>query len=76
MYAVTDLGLVDTTDLAYCGRQSEEQHLTIEENTIKFKAECRICPELTCDNVSYLKENTDVDITCWYPEGQVVIDDP
>ncbi|KAH8725116.1 hypothetical protein GQ44DRAFT_616584 [Phaeosphaeriaceae sp. PMI808] len=64
------------TDLAYCGRESEEQHLTIEPATTKYKTECRICPELTCDTVAYLPENTDLDLTCWTPEGQVIIDDP
>ncbi|KAH7082966.1 hypothetical protein BKA63DRAFT_387494, partial [Paraphoma chrysanthemicola] len=63
-------------DLAYCGRESEEQDLTIESNTLKYKTECRICPELSCDTIAYLKEDTDVDLTCWYPYGQQIIDDP
>lgn len=66
----------DTIDLAYCGPESEEQDLTIEDATTKYKTECRICPELTCDTIAYLKEDTDLELTCWYPEGQVIIDDP
>ncbi|KAH7384639.1 hypothetical protein BKA66DRAFT_416872 [Pyrenochaeta sp. MPI-SDFR-AT-0127] len=64
------------TDLAYCGPKSEEQHLTIEDATLKYKTECRICPELSCDVIAYLREDTDVELTCWYPEGQMIIDDP
>jgi|TARA_R110002003_G_scaffold991_10_gene21925 hypothetical protein len=63
-------------DLAYCGPESEEQELTIEENTLKYKTECRICPQRDCDTIAYLKENTDVELTCWYPYGQQIIDDP
>ncbi|KAF1845060.1 uncharacterized protein K460DRAFT_405337 [Cucurbitaria berberidis CBS 394.84] len=65
-----------TTNLDYCGPESEEQDLTVEDATLKYKTECRICPEISCDTVAYLKENTDVELTCWYPEGQVIIDDP
>lgn len=65
-----------TTDLEYCGPESEKQDLTIEDATLKYKTECRICPELNCDTMAYLKEDTDVELTCWYPEGQMIIDDP
>ncbi|KAF2853154.1 hypothetical protein T440DRAFT_444950 [Plenodomus tracheiphilus IPT5] len=65
-----------TTDLEYCGSESEELNLTIEDATLKYKGECRICPNLTCDTMAWLKENTDLELTCWYPEGQIVIDDP
>lgn len=68
--------MTDETDLAYCGPESEEQHLTIEDAKLKYKTECRICPELNCDVIAYLRENTDVELTCWYPEGQLIIDDP
>ncbi|KAF2260564.1 hypothetical protein CC78DRAFT_589551 [Lojkania enalia] len=66
-----------TTDLAYCGKKSEEQHLTLEDATLQYKTECRICPSITCDTVSYLKEDTDVTLTCWTDEDtQIIIDDP
>ncbi|KAF2744716.1 hypothetical protein M011DRAFT_408020 [Sporormia fimetaria CBS 119925] len=66
-----------TTDLAYCGRASErwEQHVTRQENTIRWRAECRLHPELGSDVVAWLKEETDVVLTCWSEEGQIVIDD-
>lgn len=67
---------VDTTDLEYCGAASEIQDLTIEDAKLKYKTECRICPELSCDLIAYLKEDTELELTCWYPEGQLIIDDP
>lgn len=67
---------LDTTDLAYCGQESEQQSLTIEDATLKYKTECRICPGVNCYTAAYLKEDTDVELTCWYPDGQVIIDDP
>ncbi|KAF2025877.1 hypothetical protein EK21DRAFT_116325 [Setomelanomma holmii] len=63
-------------DLAYCGPDSEEQDLTIEDATLKYKTECRSCPQLDCDVIAYLKEDIDVELTCWYPYGQTIIDDP
>jgi len=68
--------IADMTDLAYCGRESEEQNLTIEDAETKYKTECRICPTISCDTVAYLSENTELEVTCWYPDGQVIIDDP
>jgi hypothetical protein len=68
--------LSDTTDLEYCGPASEDQNLTIEDATLKYKTECRICPALGCDTVAYLNEDTDLELTCWVPDGQVIIDDP
>ncbi|KAH7135419.1 hypothetical protein B0J11DRAFT_425979 [Dendryphion nanum] len=65
-----------TTDLKYCGRASEQRHITEEDATLKYKTECRICPDLTCDVVAYLPEDTDVTLTCWTSEGQMIIDDP
>lgn len=65
-----------TTDLEYCGAASEIQDLTIEDAKLKYKTECRICPELSCDLIAYLKEDTELELTCWYPEGQLIIDDP
>lgn len=65
-----------TEDLAYCGRASENQHLTLEDATLRWKTECRICPRLSCDTLAYLPEETDVTLTCWTPDGQVIIDDP
>ena len=78
---VTEYDLADnTTDYAstlpYCGPESEEEDLTLEDATTKYKTECRICPEISCDTVAYLKENIDLELTCWTPEGQVIIDDP
>jgi hypothetical protein len=67
---------IDTDDLPYCGSASEEENLTLEAGTLKYKTECRICPELGCDTVAYLREDTDLDLTCWYPDGQLIIDDP
>ena len=66
----------DTTDLAYCGKESEEQHLTQEDARLRYKTECRICPEIDCDVVAYLKEDTDLTLTCWTDQGQTIIDDP
>jgi hypothetical protein len=65
-----------TDDLEYCGPDSEEQNLTIEDATLKYKTECNICPSNTCEVIAYLPENTDVELTCWTAEGQVIIDDP
>lgn len=78
---VTEYDLADnttdyTSSLPYCGSDSEDEDLTLEDATTKYKTECRICPELSCDTVAYLKEDTDVELTCWTPEGQVIIDDP
>lgn len=75
-YDVSEFDGDYTEALPYCGRASEEQDLTLEDATIRYKAECRICPEINCDVWSYLKEDTDVELTCWTAEGQVVIDDP
>jgi hypothetical protein len=68
--------MLDSTDLEYCGRASEVQDITIENATLKYKTECRICPEISCDTVAYLKEDTDLELTCWTPDGQLIIDDP
>jgi hypothetical protein len=68
--------MVDMEDLEYCGAESEEQHLTIEDATLKYKTECRLCPTINCDVVAYLNEETDLELTCWTPEGQIIIDDP
>lgn len=68
--------VADTEALPYCGRKSEEEDLTTEDATIRYKAECRICPSIDCDTWAYLKEDTDVELTCWTPDGQTVIDDP
>ncbi|KAJ4371407.1 hypothetical protein N0V83_004624 [Neocucurbitaria cava] len=65
-----------TKDLEYCGSESEEQNLTTEDAKLQYKTECRICPEIECDVVAYLPEDTEVELTCWYPDGQVIIDDP
>ncbi|KAF1940273.1 hypothetical protein EJ02DRAFT_319176, partial [Clathrospora elynae] len=65
-----------TTDLEYCGPDSEEQDLTIEYATLEYKTECRICPGLNCDTIAYLQYDTEVELTCWSAEGQVIIDDP
>ncbi|KAF2830840.1 hypothetical protein CC86DRAFT_402844 [Ophiobolus disseminans] len=64
------------TDLAYCGRDSEEQNLTIEDAETKYKTECSICPTVSCDTVAYLAENTELELTCWTPDGLLIIDDP
>lgn len=63
-------------DLEYCGRASEEEHITEEDATLQYKSECQICPYLGCDIVAYLPEETDVTLTCWTKEGQLVINDP
>ncbi|KAH5167712.1 hypothetical protein HBI25_075840 [Parastagonospora nodorum] len=65
-----------TDDIPYCGSDSEEQNLTLEDATLKYKTECRICPQISCDTVAYLREDTELELTCWYPDGQVIIDDP
>lgn len=65
-----------TSSLPYCGRDSEDEELTLEDARLKYKTECRICPTIDCDTVAYLKEDTDVELTCWTPEGQTIIDDP
>lgn len=77
--SIMDQGITkvqDTTDLAYCGRASEGEELTIEAATTKYKMECRICPWLSCDTTSYLLENVDLELTYWVPDGQLIIDDP
>lgn len=66
----------DTTDLAYCGRASEEERLTTEDVTLQYKTECWLCPDLTCEIAAYLPEDTDLTVTCWTDQGQIVIDDP
>lgn len=72
-----DLGDLDYYDiLPYCGPGSEDEDLTIEPVTLKYKTECNICPTITCDTISYLKEDTDLDVTCWTPDGSTIIDDP
>ncbi|KAL5116392.1 hypothetical protein ACEQ8H_005740 [Pleosporales sp. CAS-2024a] len=65
-----------TDDVAYCGPDSEQEHLTMEDATLQYKTECRICPQINCGTVAYLKENTHVELTCWTPDGQLIIDDP
>jgi hypothetical protein len=75
-YDITSNSTSYTASLPYCGPSSEHESLTLSPATIRYKAECRICPEIDCDVRSYLPEETDVDLTCWTKEGQVVIDDP
>ncbi|KAH7396760.1 hypothetical protein DE146DRAFT_49831 [Phaeosphaeria sp. MPI-PUGE-AT-0046c] len=65
-----------TEDLPYCGSDSEKEFYTVEGNTVKYKTECLNCPELTCGVKAYLSEDTDVELTCWVPDGYVIIDDP
>jgi hypothetical protein len=50
--------------------------ITEEDATTQYKTECQICPELGCDIIAYLPEETDLTLTCWTKEGQVIIDDP
>lgn len=52
------------------------RHITEEDATLQYKTECRICPEIDCDIVAYLPEDTDVTLTCWTDKGQIIIDDP
>lgn len=66
----------DTSDLPYCGRASEKQHLTLADATLAYKTECSVCPSINCDVAAYLPEDTDVTLTCWTDQGQVIIDDP
>ncbi|KAF1977292.1 hypothetical protein BU23DRAFT_452765 [Bimuria novae-zelandiae CBS 107.79] len=78
---LTEYDLADTTTdytstLPYCGPDSEDEALTLEAATLRYKTECRICPGITCDTLAYLKEDTEVELTCWTPDGQVIIDDP
>lgn len=65
-----------TSALPYCGPDSEDEKLTLEDATLKYKTECRICPTISCDTVAFLIEDTDVELTCWTPDGQTIIDDP
>jgi hypothetical protein len=67
---------IDTEALPYCGRDSEDEDLTLEDATIRYKAECRICPGISCDIWAYLPEETDVELTCYVPDGPIIIDDP
>ncbi|KAJ4295470.1 hypothetical protein N0V90_007482 [Kalmusia sp. IMI 367209] len=77
---VTEYDVVDAGDytslLPYCGPGSSDEDLTLEDATLQYKTECRICPQISCDTVAYLMEETDVELTCWTPDGQVIIDDP
>ena len=78
---VTEYDLTDnvtdwTSALSYCGENSEDENLTLEDATTKYKTECRICTSISCDTVAYLREDTDLELTCWTPTGQVIIDDP
>lgn len=68
---------IDTEDLPYCGRASEIQDLTLEPATLQYKGECKICPYANCDLISYLREETDVTLTCWTNEDTwEVLNDP
>lgn len=59
--------MLDKEDLAYCGRASEEEHITTEDNTLRYKSECMSCPDMTsCDWAAYLIEETDLTLTCWH----------
>lgn len=64
-----------TSALPYCGSGSGDENLTLEDATLRYKTECRICPTINCDTVAYLKEETEIELTCWTPYGQVIIDD-
>ena len=67
---------VDTTDLEYCGKASEEEHLTEVDTTLAYKTECNICPTISCDIAAYLPEETDLTLTCWTDQGYAILDDP
>jgi hypothetical protein len=67
--------LKDETDLKFCGSASETQHLTKQAAKVKYDTECNICPEIGCDTVSYLKPGTDLTVTCWTDEGDLLIND-
>ncbi|KAK3210134.1 hypothetical protein GRF29_44g1728573 [Pseudopithomyces chartarum] len=75
-YDLTDNTTDWTSTLPYCGEDSEDEDLTLEDATTKYKTECRICTSISCDTVAYLKENTELELTCWTPTGQIIIDDP
>ncbi|CZT47113.1 uncharacterized protein RSE6_07642 [Rhynchosporium secalis] len=65
-----------TTDLSYCGKASEEKHLTFDDVTTKYDAECNICPDYgSCETIQYRKAGTDLTVTCWTGDGAAVIDD-
>lgn len=66
----------DETDLSYCGKASEEKHLTYDEATVKYDSECNICPDnASCETINYQKPGTDLTVTCWTDDGEAVIDD-
>jgi hypothetical protein len=65
----------DETDLQFCGSASETLHLTKQATKVKYDTECNICPEINCDTISYLKPSTDLTITCWTDEGDLIIND-
>ncbi|KAL2063261.1 hypothetical protein VTL71DRAFT_5066 [Oculimacula yallundae] len=75
-YDLTEYSGDYITDLSYCGKASEEKHLTFDDATTKYDAECNICPDYgSCETIQYRKAGTDLTTTCWTDEGQAVIDD-
>ncbi|KAH7319116.1 hypothetical protein BKA65DRAFT_95143 [Rhexocercosporidium sp. MPI-PUGE-AT-0058] len=75
-YDLTDYSGEYETDLSYCGKASEEKHITYDEATVKYDAECNICPDnASCATIKYQKPGTDLTVTCWTNDGEAVIDD-
>lgn len=66
----------DETVLSYCGAASEELKLTYDEATVKYDAECNICPDnASCETIKYLSPGTALTTTCWTDDGGPVIGD-
>ncbi|KAJ5037244.1 uncharacterized protein L3040_007421 [Drepanopeziza brunnea f. sp. 'multigermtubi'] len=76
-YDLMDISPVDyQTALSYCGSASEELLLTYDNATVKYDAECNICPDnASCETIKYLRPGTNVTVTCWTADGEAVIGD-
>ncbi|KAI9047517.1 hypothetical protein LZ554_008233 [Drepanopeziza brunnea f. sp. 'monogermtubi'] len=76
-YDLMDISPVDyQTALSYCGSASEELLLTYDNATVKYDAECNICPDnASCETIKYLSPGTNVTVTCWTANGEALIGD-
>ncbi|CAD6442170.1 bbbc2ba7-e44e-49d6-960a-c04561a073dc [Sclerotinia trifoliorum] len=75
-YDLTDYAGEYEDDLSFCGHDSTIEHYTTAPATTKYNTECNLCDDnADCAIIKYLKYGTDITVTCWTDQGDLVIND-
>ncbi|CZR55032.1 uncharacterized protein PAC_04918 [Phialocephala subalpina] len=69
-------GCADEADLSYCGKDSEDIHLTLDLAVVKYDTECNLCLDvMDCITLKYLSPDTELIVTCWTDQGEAIAGD-